>query len=226
VVISSRRARGSQTGGPTCKPGKSGLHVARLLRVTPGTVTRWRGRFVAQRLEGLVDEPRPGRPASILLDQVGDVLVTTLEQAPPNTTHWSRTSMAARSGLSPSTSGRIWRRFELTPVRAAHRPTHPPRSLGPVPPVLPAPLGRPTEAVRGRGDAAGARAGNSACARSHSESGTRSSTTASRMLDLSAGPQQTHRDHYETTLERPAGSETQVRAGQGATREVGTGLGA
>jgi hypothetical protein len=52
--------------------------------------------------------------ASILLDQVDDVLIATLEQTPPNATHWSRTAMGARSGLSPSTIGRIWRKFELT----------------------------------------------------------------------------------------------------------------
>jgi transposase len=75
-----------------CAAGASHKQVAKDLRITPSTMARWRRRFVTDRLEGLVDEPRPGRPPSILLDQVEDVVIATLEQTPPNVTHWSRTS--------------------------------------------------------------------------------------------------------------------------------------
>lgn len=98
-----------------CAEGGANKEVAALCGVSAATVGKWRRRFCELRLDGLVDEPRPGRPRTISVEQVERVVVDTLESTPKDATHWSRSKMAERSGLSRSTIGRIWNAFELKP---------------------------------------------------------------------------------------------------------------
>ena len=81
-------------------------------------VGRWRRRFIAKRLDGLVDEPRRGAPRTVSDAQVEDVIVRTLEHTPRGATHWSTRSMAKATGLSHVTGARVWRAFGLQPHRS------------------------------------------------------------------------------------------------------------
>ncbi len=104
-----------------CASGDSNKEVAARLSVSAATVGKWRRRFLADRLDGLVDEPRSGRPRTVGDDRVEDVIVKTLETVPPDGgTHWSTHQMAAKTGLSQSTISRVWRAFGLQPHRVEH----------------------------------------------------------------------------------------------------------
>ena len=91
--------------------------IAELEGVSRPTVTKWRNRFAAKRLDGLLDEPRPGRPRTITDEQVERVVITTLESKPKNATHWSTRSMAKQAGVTPDAVMRIWHAFGLQPHR-------------------------------------------------------------------------------------------------------------
>src|ERR1039458_3795939 len=82
------------------------------------TVGKWRHRFAVDRLDGLVDAPRPGAARTIGDDVIEAVVVETLESAPPDATHWSTRSLAAKHGISHTTVREIWRSFGLKPWRA------------------------------------------------------------------------------------------------------------
>jgi transposase len=101
-----------------CDAGVSNQSVAKKLQITGATVGKWRERFVRQRLEGLLDEPRPGAPRSITDAKVEEVVTQTLETMPANSTHWSTRLMADQVGLSQTAIARIWRAFGLQPHRS------------------------------------------------------------------------------------------------------------
>jgi len=100
-----------------CSEGLSNGEVAKRLRITGATVCKWRERFRVDRLEGLLDEPRPGAPRSITDAHVEEVITKTLESMPVNSTHWSTRLMAQKTGLSQTAIVRIWRAFGLQPHR-------------------------------------------------------------------------------------------------------------
>src|SRR5262245_65544539 len=101
-----------------CSDGLASTVVAQKLHMRGQTVSKWRGRFVRQRLEALYDEPRPGAPRTITDDAVEQVVTRTLESTPRGQTHWSVREMARATGLSRMTISRIWHAFGLQPHRS------------------------------------------------------------------------------------------------------------
>jgi transposase len=95
--------------------GPSSSQIAKDLGISVATVGKWRNRFAKDRLDGLVDEPRPGRPRTITDAKVDEVIVKTLDTKPKNATHWSTRSMAREVGLTQTAVNDIWRAFGLKP---------------------------------------------------------------------------------------------------------------
>lgn len=100
-----------------CARGLDNKVVAEKLRVHEVTVGKWRAKFVQKRLDGLLDEPRPGVARKVTDEQVEEVIRRTLETTPRGATHWSSRKLAKQVGLSFSTVQRIWRAFSLQPHR-------------------------------------------------------------------------------------------------------------
>ena len=98
--------------------GMSNVAIAQELGITRQTVGKWRQRFAATRLDGLVDEPRPGAPRKISDEEVERVVTVTLESLPKDATHWSTRSLAEECGLSHTSVRRIWLAFGLQPHRS------------------------------------------------------------------------------------------------------------
>ena len=97
--------------------GLKNTEIAERLGVSRGRAGSWRSRCADYRLDGLLDEPRPGRPRTVTDDKVEEVIVKTLETTPKDATHWSTRSMAREVGLTQSAVLRIWKAFGLQPHR-------------------------------------------------------------------------------------------------------------
>lgn len=98
-----------------CAQGLDNTEVAEQVGMSQAAVSKWRERFRVRRLEGLVDEPRPGAPRKISDRQIENIITQTLETMPRGQTHWSTREMAKRSGFSADSISRIWRAFGLKP---------------------------------------------------------------------------------------------------------------
>jgi transposase len=96
---------------------RSRTDIAAEVGCNPATVTKWRARFAVDRLDGLVDAPRPGAQRSIGDDVIEAVIVDTLESTPGADTHWSTRGLAAKHGISHETVAQIWKAFGLKPWR-------------------------------------------------------------------------------------------------------------
>lgn len=82
-----------------CADGIASKSVANELGIHEHTVGKWRRRFLKDRIEGLLDEARPGRPRTIDDDQIAAVIERTLRSTPEDSTHWSIRSMATASAI-------------------------------------------------------------------------------------------------------------------------------
>lgn len=100
-----------------CAKGIDNIDVAERVGVSQQTVCKWRKRFVESRLDGLFDEPRPGRPRKVSDKEVEEIVDTTLHEDPVAATHWSSRMLADHLGTSPSAVLRVWRAFGLQPHR-------------------------------------------------------------------------------------------------------------
>jgi transposase len=120
LLESWRRARGAGARRSMrarivldCANGVSNREVARHLRIPTQTVGKWRSRFLAERMPGLLDQPRSGAPRSISDEIVEAVLTMTLHEPPPGAGRWSSRRLAHELGISQRAVLRIWRAFEL-----------------------------------------------------------------------------------------------------------------
>lgn len=119
-----RRPRTPRALADRCKAilldheGLTYLQIGAKIDMREQTVLKWRKRFLADRIAGLSDKPRPGARRTITDEKVEEVVRLTMDEKPPDgATHWSLRTMAEASGISRSSVNKIWRAYNLQPHR-------------------------------------------------------------------------------------------------------------
>ena len=96
--------------------GIGAVEVARRVGKSVLTVRRWRRRYAAKGVEGLLkDATRPGGRKPLTARKIKQVVNLTLNEKPSDATHWSERMMAARAGIAPSSVHKIWVAHGLKP---------------------------------------------------------------------------------------------------------------
>src|SRR6478752_4248800 len=96
--------------------GQQAIAIAAAVGKSLLTVRRWRRRYVAKGVDGLLkDATRPSRVKPLAPEKIKQVVHMTLHAKPPNATHWSVRSLAKAAGISYSSVQRIWSAHGLKP---------------------------------------------------------------------------------------------------------------
>jgi len=99
--------------------GEPNSEIARRLQLTRATVGKWRARFLEQRINGLYDEVRPGKPRTIDDERVAELIHKTLHTKPADgSTHWSVRTIAAETAISATSVHRYFKLLGLQPHRS------------------------------------------------------------------------------------------------------------
>jgi transposase len=125
-----------------CAEDATNRAVAERFGVTDQTVGKWRFRFVGRRLDGLIDDPRPGAPRKVTEELIERLVAKTIEEKPASWRPWSTRSMAQATGLSHSTVLRIWNAHGIRPERSGSRRLSI-RRVGQIVPLYPSRRARP-----------------------------------------------------------------------------------
>jgi transposase len=99
------------------RDGMNADQVASQVGVSARNVYKWIWRFSEEGIEGLKERARSGRPRSLDIDQVMEILRRTFEEEPPGATHWSQRLMAAAVGVTKHQIGEVWKSAGLKPHR-------------------------------------------------------------------------------------------------------------